>query len=127
MRRVFIAFSLLVISVVAGVITNKDLNTRCSKHIDYILEVKNLVEKNNYFKAEKICKKAADEYNFTDSGIMYNYYTHNDLSEIGEILNTMRIYIKEKDKTEFYHYSDSAQIKLNSIINKKKVSLENIL
>lgn len=127
MRRVFIAVSLIIISVVTGVITNTDLNRRSEKHIKYLTEIEYHLNRDDYINAENLSKKAADEFNFNDSSIMYNYYTHNDLSEIGEILNTARIYIKSKNKPEFYHYSKLAKSRLNSIINKKKVNLENIL
>lgn len=127
MRRVFIAVSLLIVSVVIGVITNIDLNARSEKHIEYIYEIEHRVNNKEFLNAELLSKKAADEYSFTDSGIMYNYYTHNDLSEIREILGTMRIYLKNKNISEFYHYSSLAKSRLNSIIDKKKVSVENIL
>lgn len=127
MRRVFIAVLLLIISVVIGLLTNTDVNIRSKKHIDYISDIEYRINNKDYPYAEKLSKKAADEFNFIDSGIMYNYYTHNDLSEISDILGTIRIYIKNKNITEIHHYSNLAKNKLNSIIDKKKVSIENIL
>lgn len=127
MRRIIIAVSLLIISAIIGIITNYDLTERSRKHLSFITEIENSVSVNDYIKAENIIKKAADEFNFNDSYIMYNYYTHNDLSEISDLLNTMRIYIKEKNKVEFYHYSNLAKNKLQSVIDKEPVNIRNIL
>ncbi len=127
MRRIYIAVALLIISVIIGIFTTNDLKNRSLKHLNYISNMEYYLNKGYYKKAERLSKKAADEFKFTDSKIMYNYYLHRDLDEIDFNLYSMYEYIKRKKETEFNFISTQTKNRLQTIIDKEPVNLENIL
>lgn len=127
MRRIFIALALIAVCISIGTYTRYDLINRCEKHLNNIKKIEYCLNRKDYNKAEKICKKTADEYTFNDSKVMYNYYNHSNLSDIGENFYSMRGYIKRKKDTEFYYISGINKNKLQNIIDKEPINLRNIL
>lgn len=127
MRRVYIAAALIIISVVLGIFIDNDINSRSVKHIKRIHLIDNYLSKNDLKKAGITAKKTADEFYYTDSKIMYNYYVHKDLSEIAENLYSMEGYLERKKLNEYYYISGITKNRLKSIIERDNINLRNIL
>lgn len=127
MKRIYIAFILIIISVLIGVFTRYDINKRSNKYLDYISNIEYYLKKDKYKEAEKECKKAVDDYNYNDSKIMYSYYVHSDLSDIGDNFNSMKNYINSKKKTEYYYISGMLKNRLKRIAEKEPINIQNVL
>ncbi len=127
MRRIFIAAALLLISVVSGIFFSKDIGERSKKHLNRINLIDSFLSKKDYKNAKITAKKTADEFNYIDSKIMYNYYIHKDLSDIAENLYSMHGYIERKKLNEYYYISGITKNRLQSIIEREKIDLRNIL
>lgn len=127
MRRVYIALGLIIISLTTAYFTGADVKSRSEKHLNNIKTIEKYIKNKDYNKAEIICKKAADDFKINDSRIMYTYYNHNDLSDIGENLGSMLGYIERKKETEYYYISGITKNKLQSLIDREPIRIRNIL
>ncbi len=127
MRRIYIAIALILISVGIGIFTSGDLKRRGTRHLFNIDKVERYIENREYEKAERLCKKTADEFRLNDSRIMYIYYVHKDLAEIGENLYSMHDFIKNKKDSDYYNISGITKSKLQTIIDKEPLNIQNIL
>jgi hypothetical protein len=127
MKRIYIAVLLIAASLFLGYLSGKDVEKRSNKHLEYISNMEYLIKRNEYKKAERLCKKAENEFNKTDIKFMYTYYVHSDLSDISENLASMRDYIKRKKDTEYFYVSGIAKNRLLKLINKEPINLQNIL
>ncbi len=78
-------------------------------------------------KRSDYAKKTADEFRLNDSRIMYIYYVHKDLAEIGENLYSMHDFIKNKKDSDYYNISGITKSKLQTIIDKEPLNIQNIL
>lgn len=127
MRRVYIALGLIIISLTAAYFTGADVKSRSEKHLYNIKTIEIFLKNKDYKKAEKLCKKAADDFKINDSRVMYTYYNHNDLSDIGENLGSMLGYIERKKETEYYYISGITKNKLQGLIDREPIRIRNIL
>ncbi len=127
MKRLYIAAALIIISLTIGIFTGKDIKSRGYKHLENIRIIEACLSKKDFINAEKRAKKAADDFYFNDSSIMYSYYIHRDLSDIGENLYSMHGYIKRKKLNEYYYVSTLAKRKLLSLIDREDIEFQNLL
>ncbi len=127
MKRLYIAAALIIISLLLGIFTGKDIKSRSVKHLKNIKKIEAFLNKKDFINAEKTAKKTADDFYFNDSSIMYSYYIHKDLSDIGENLYSMHGYIKRKKLNEYYYVSTLAKSKLLSLIKREDIEIQNLL
>ena len=127
MRRIYIASALIVLCIIIAFLTSNDIKTRLNNKMKTVNRIERLVDNKDYIKAEKLCKKTADEFNSTDSQYMYIYYVHKDLSEIGEYLYNMHDYLKYRKISDYYSVSGIIKSKIKTIIDKEPINLQNVL
>lgn len=127
MRRIYIAVALALISVTTGIFTSTDITARSEKQLNNIKKIEAYIKNKKLKKAEKLCKKTADEFSKKDSKIMYLYYIHSDLSYISENLYSMHGYLKRRRLNEYYYIADVTKNRLQVIIDKEPINPENIM
>ncbi len=127
MRRIYIAVILILICIFTAVITSRDIKTRLNKELITVNKIEKYIDNKDYNKAEKLCKKAADEFNSNDSSYMYIYYVHKDLAEISEYLYNMHDYIKHRKISDFYSVSGIIKSRIKTITDKEPINIRNIM
>jgi len=127
MKRMYIAITLVVISVCIGILQWVTIDYSSNKCINQIELVETELGKNDYQKAHQLCEKAIEEYEFFTENILYCYYQHSSLEEISQNLTVMSESIKIKDINRFKTLSVKTKEQLQALKDEELLTIQNIL
>ncbi len=127
MKRRYIAYALIIISLIIAVLEIWDVNQRIDKCIDSINKIDESVRQGNYSGAYEVCEEIDRSFVNSDSGVMFCYYKHDELEKIDTKIIIMSQYLKQKDKVN-YLASSSEVIKMLTVLKEREqISIKNIL
>ena len=127
MKRIYIAIMFIVLSVFAATFELIMINKATDSATAKLERIEKLVGEEKVEKAEKLCKKLADEYDENNKSVLYCFYRHDVLEEISDKLYGLEDYLDDERIEDFHEISHSVKKKLLIQKEKEHITIQNIL
>lgn len=127
MKRIYIAFVFILFSLIAGTVEFITINNNADNYMSSISKISNLVEERKIKDAEKLSKKAAEDFEKISKSIFTCYYSHDELEEINEQLYRLEDLLNNNRVEDYHELSHILKNKLLSLKEKEQITIQNIL
>ena len=127
MKRIYIALAFILFSLIAGTVEFITINKNAESYMSSISKIGNLVKEGRIEDAEKMSKKAAEDFEKISKSILTCYYSHDELEEINEQLYRLEDLLDDNRVEDFHEVSHILKNKLLSLKEKEQITIQNIL